>query len=82
MNVLWIRIWCSEGDLISRLVIDVLQESWARRSGRDVDLHPANDVVNAGTGCKLSAAIACGPAGELTSDFSPLFTFLEINRRR
>jgi hydroxymethylpyrimidine/phosphomethylpyrimidine kinase len=72
MNIL--RPGHGEGDRISQLVVDVLQDSCG--SGGAVEtsifIRPRIESTSThGTGCTLSAAIACGLASGLTSDFSP-----------
>jgi hydroxymethylpyrimidine/phosphomethylpyrimidine kinase len=74
----------SEEDQISQLVVNVLQDSCG--SGGTVETSTfirtrIESTSTHGTGCMLSAAVACGLASGLTSDFSPLFTFLETHRR-
>jgi hypothetical protein len=86
-NVSILRVGCSEEDLISQLVVGVLQDSCGSGGAVEtlIPIRPSVgstsmiSMVRAGT---LSAAIGRGLAGGLTSDFSPPFTFLEINRRR
>ena len=66
-----------------QLVVDVLQES--RGSGpvaTSIFIRPRIESRSThGTGCTLSAAIACGLASGLTSDKSLHFTFLETDHR-
>ena len=71
MNIL--QVGCSEEDRISRLVVDVLQDSCG--SGGAVEtsifIRPRIETTSThGTGCTLSAAIACGLASGLTSNLS------------
>ena len=79
MNILQVRR--SEEDQISQLVIDVLQDSCG--SGGAVEtsifIRPRIESTSThGTGCTLSAAIACGLANGLTSNFSPLSPFWRL----
>ena len=77
MNIL--RIGRGEEYLISQFVIGVLQDS--RGPGGAVEtsmfIRPRIESMSThGTGCTLSAAIACGLANGLTSN---IFPFLYIN---
>ena len=79
MNILQVRR--SEEDQISQLIIDVLQDSCG--SGGAVEtsifIRPRIESTSThGTGCTLSAAIACGLANGLTSNFSPLSPFWRL----
>ena len=74
MNIL--QVGLGEEDRVSQLVVDVLQDS--RGCGGEVEtsifVRSRIESTNThGTGCTLSAAIACGLASGLTSDFCPLF---------
>ena len=84
MNIL--QVGLGERGLTLPLVVDVLQES--RGPGGEVEtsifIRPfkIESMTTRGAGCTLSAAIVCGLARGLTSNLSPLFAFLEVNRGR
>jgi len=83
MNIL--QVGLGERGLSPQLVVDVLQES--RGPGGEVEtsifIRPwIESMSTRGTGCTLSAAIVCGLARGLTSNFSPLFALLEPDRGR
>ena len=83
MNIL--RVGLGERSLPLQLVVNVLQES--RGPGGEVEtsifIQPwIESMSTRGTGCTLSAAIVCGLARGLTSNFSPLFTFQKADRGR
>ena len=83
MNIL--QVGLSEEERIPQLVADVLQDS--RGSGGEVEtsifIRPRIESTSThGTGCTLSAAIACGLASGLKSNFSLPFTRLDTNRGR
>ena len=83
MNIL--QVGLSEEDQVSQLVVDVLQDSSGSGGevGTSIFIRPRIESTSThGTGCTLSAAIVCGLASGLTSNFSPLFTFLETNHDR
>jgi hydroxymethylpyrimidine/phosphomethylpyrimidine kinase len=74
MNIL--QTGLGEQDRVSQLVVDVLQDSCG--SGGEAEtsifIRPRIESTNThGTGCTLSAAIACGLASGLTSNFSSHF---------
>ena len=81
VNIL--RVGRTGEDQVSRLVIDVLRDRCG--SGGVVEtpisIRPRIESPSThGTGCTLSAAITCGLANGLKSDFSPPYFFLETNR--
>lgn len=81
MNIL--QVGCGKEDKISQLVVDVLQASCG--SGGAVEtsifIRPRIESTSThGTGCTLSAAIACGLAKGLTGDLPPLCTSSKADR--
>lgn len=83
MNIL--KVGLDEEDGISQLVVDVLQDSCG--SGGEVAtsifIRPRIESTSThGTGCTLSAAIACGLASGLTSNASLRRAFLETDHGR
>ena len=84
MNILQARL--SSEDRVSQLVVDILQNS-VGESGGDVEtsifIRPRIESTSThGTGCTLSAAIACGLASGLTSNSSPSLPFSRLNAIR
>ena len=80
MNILQVRL--SSEDQISRLVVDVLQDSTGqtgREVGTSIFIRPRIVSTDThGAGCMLSAAIACGLASGLTSNLSSCFPFSRL----
>lgn len=80
MNILQVQL--SGEDLVSQIVVDVLQDSTNRPEGEtSIFIRPRIESTSThGTGCTLSAAIACGLASGLTSNRSICsFTIFETN---
>ena len=78
MNIL--QVGLSEEDRVSQLVVDVLQDSCGReKMETSIFIRPRIKSTNThGTGCTLSAAIVCGLASGLTSNFSPLYCIASL----
>lgn len=82
MNILQVR--SSEGDRTPQFVVDVLQDSTSEPGGglkTSIFIRPRIEPTSThGTGCTLSAAIACGLANGLTSNPSICLPLFETNR--
>ena len=75
MNIL--QVGLKKEDRISHLVVDVLQDSSGGEVETSIFIRPRIESTSThGTGCTLSAAIACGLARGLTSNFPLVFTIL------
>lgn len=83
MNIL--QIGLDEEGRSPRLAVDVLQESCGSGGETEASIFIRPWIESTSirrAGCTLSAAIVCGLARGLTSNFCPFFTLLEANRGR